>query len=54
MHAPQIVLIVLFAISTGISATTHGQPRTGNYNFGDTIFRVALWSGILWWGGFWS
>lgn len=51
MHTPQIVLIVLMAISGTIHLLRHGQRRE-NYNFGVWVLDASLFMGLLYWGGF--
>ena len=51
---PQIVMIVLFAMSLGISAATHGKPKDGNNSFFLSLLSVVIQVAILWWGGFFS
>ena len=52
MKAPQIVLIVLYSLSLGISMSKHGKPREP-YNFWTSFLAVIIEVAILWWGGFW-
>lgn len=51
MGAPQIIFIVLTAMSAGIVMTKHGKPRD-DYHFGHWIFAAAIQLGLLYWGGF--
>ena len=51
MEAPQIVMIVLLAISGTVSLLYHGKPRP-NWNFWHWVFSAVIWTLILWWGGF--
>lgn len=51
MGTPQIIFIVLAAMTAGIILTKHGQPRD-NYHFGHWIFAAAIEMGLLYWGGF--
>lgn len=54
MHAPQIMMIALYALGTGTTLAKHGSPETGSHNVFVTIAATALSAGILWWGGFWG
>lgn len=54
MEAPQIIVIVLYALSIGLTWAKHGTPETGKHNVFSSVLSVALMSGLLWWGGFWS
>ena len=52
MGAPQIIVIIIYAMAIGIEATRHGQPKEGNHNVLTTLISVAINVAILWWGGF--
>lgn len=54
MGVPQILVIVLMAMSLGISLIKHGECRTGKYNFFVDLFAVAIEVAILYCGGFFS
>jgi hypothetical protein len=54
MGAPQITLIILWALALGITAEQHGKPKKGNESFWRSLLSVAIISAILWWGGFWN
>ena len=51
MKAPQIIMIVLFAITLVLTAEKYGEPK-GNYNFWVTLLCVLVEVWILIWGGF--
>jgi hypothetical protein len=51
---PQIIMIVLFAMNIAITATKHGEPKTGTYDFGAAIMRLIVWVPLLYFGGFWA
>lgn len=55
MGAPQIVLIVIFAMALGMHASNHGDPYPDDYkfNFWGKLVAVGIYVTILWWGGFW-
>ena len=54
MQAPQIIVIVIYAVSLLSSAHLHGKPRVGNNNFfSELAIRIALIA-LFWWGGFFS
>lgn len=53
MGAPQIIYIVLVAISWTVHSMKHGQPRDG-YNVGWATVNTAVAVGLLYWGGFFS
>lgn len=54
MRAPQILLIVLYAISLLASAYLHGKPKEGNHNILVDIVGVTIIFSLLWWGGFFN
>lgn len=60
MGAPQIIVIVLWAIALGICVAKDGQPKTAldgsaeKYSFVLQLVRTAIWAPLLWWGGFFS
>lgn len=54
MDAPQIVLIVLWAVSLGIHMRDHGKPKTGTESVWQVIISLAIINAILWWGGWYS
>ena len=53
MGWPQIIVIVLYVFSLGISAAKHGERRE-NYNFWTTLIAVLIEVALLSWGGFWK
>lgn len=57
MHAPQIIVMVLFALSLGIKlekATTDHPPPGSLADLGVNFVGALLMGSLLWWGGFWS
>jgi len=54
MNTPQIVIIVLFTISICVNALKHGEKNNTEYSLWWCLLRVALWSSVLYWGGFWG
>lgn len=53
MGWPQIIVIVLYVFSLGISLAKHGERRE-NYNFWTTLIAVLIEVALLYWGGFWK
>lgn len=51
MGIPQIILIVIYAVSVGYSVANHGKQR-GRYNLWDTLIGGGIELLILYWGGF--
>jgi len=52
MEAPQIVWIVLIAISLFESMQHHGEYE--EKNFWHKLISCTIGTLILWWGGFWG
>lgn len=52
MHAPQAITLMLYLATLLIGAHEHGSPKTGKWHFGYSAFSVAMWLGLLYWGGF--
>ena len=49
---PQIILVGLLAMSTGMYLAKHGEPRDDTYNFWYALLSDAIILGLLYWGGF--
>jgi len=54
MKAPQIVYICIMALSLGMTASRHGEPKKGNESFFISLIAVAIQTAILLWGGFFN
>ena len=52
MGVPQVIIIVLYAITLLLSAYEHGKPYEHNKNFWYSLIGVAIVFGLLIWGGF--
>jgi hypothetical protein len=52
MGFPQVVVIVLYSLSLGMSFMQHGKPKTGKYDAWGTLFATIIMILILNWGGF--
>ena len=52
MKAPQIIMIVLYALSLGTEITKHGKITEQKHNFWISLLGVAISVSILIWGGF--
>jgi len=50
---PQIILIIIWGLSLGLSIEKHGKP-VGNTNAWISLISISLTGSILWWGGFWD
>ncbi|MGL5330362.1 MAG: hypothetical protein ACRDD7_13920 [Peptostreptococcaceae bacterium] len=51
---PQILIIVLYALSLGIHLTNHGKDRKDKYDFWTSMVSAGMVFGLLYWGGFFS
>lgn len=54
MGAPQIVYLVLMALSMGVSVAEHGKIETKRENCVSTFVSIAIQLGILYLGGFFN
>lgn len=54
MRAPQIIIIVIMALSVTVNAVKHGEQKTDRYHVGFTLIAIAIEAAVLWWGGFWK
>lgn len=54
MIIPQILMIVLFAVTLLLTANKHDKPREGKYNFWSALIAIIIQVGLLYWGGFFS
>lgn len=52
MGIPQIIIIVLYAITLLLSAYNHGKPHENNQNFWVSLIGTGIIFGLLIWGGF--
>jgi len=51
MGWPQVIYIVLTALSLGIIAAKHGQPQKP-YSITPNLIGTAIFAALLYWGGF--
>jgi hypothetical protein len=51
MGWPQIIVIGLLFLQLLVATVVHGKPQTP-HDATVVLFRVCLWSGLLYWGGF--
>lgn len=54
MEAPQVLVIIIYAMVIGGGIIGHGQPRKGNSNVLYDLIGVAIICSLLYWGGFWG
>ena len=52
LGAPQMILIVVWALMFAFVIVNHGKPRDGHWNAYTYIIVVVLYGLLLWWGGF--
>lgn len=52
MHLPQLIIIILYASSWGVSLSHNGERRRGTYSAGGSFLEMIIMFGILYWGGF--
>ena len=52
LHWPQIIWIILVAMSLGIAIIKHGESFTQKYSMWKTLIRIAITGALLCWGGF--
>ena len=57
MKAPQIIIIVLYALSLGMYIAKHKEKKEGSmatYNAWTAAFTAIITLGLLYWGGFFN
>lgn len=54
MGIPQIIMVVMMAMSVGLYLGKHGQQKKEKYNVWVAILTAAIEFALLWWGGFWQ
>jgi hypothetical protein len=52
MRAPQIIMIVLWAVVLYDAAVDHGKPKKGTCNFFASLISACGYAALLIWGGF--
>ena len=52
MGIPQIIMIVMLALTLFINVVEHNKPREGKYNAWQTLVGIAIQISLLTWGGF--
>lgn len=52
MGAPQIIYVVLIALSLGIHLARHGEPRNARFSIWSGLVNASASIGLVWWGGF--
>lgn len=53
MGIPQIIIIVLMAVSFGITIAKDGEERDP-YNWWQAFISIVIMMLLLWWGGFFT
>lgn len=54
MGIPQIIMIIIFCLSLGITMAKNGQPREDKYSFFTSLVATGIQVGVLIWGGFFN
>lgn len=52
MGIPQVIVIILYAMSLGVMFVKNGEPKEGTYSFWSAFISVVILFGCFWWGGF--
>lgn len=50
----QITLIVIWALSLGMTIVKHGEQKDTKYNGWHSIITIGIYVIILYYGGFWT
>ena len=51
---PQLIMLILFGASFGISLLRHGEERTQKENFFTSLIAALILQALLLWGGFYD
>lgn len=54
MDLPQITLIILFTLSFAENVLNQGKPTNSKFGVGSWFIKTAIFSTILYYGGFWG
>ena len=54
LHWPQITILILIVLQIGISLAKDGQPKTGKWSFGWSLFNASILLTLLYFGGFFN
>lgn len=49
---PQIIIVVMYILSLGVSLANHGEVKTSKTSFGSSLLGTIINLGLLYWGGF--
>ena len=52
MGIPQIIMIVMLALTLFTNIANHNKPREGKYNAWQALISIAIQVSLLAWGGF--
>lgn len=52
LGAPQLILLGLMVLATGMHLAKHGEPKPGNWHFGYAVVSDIITISLLYWGGF--
>lgn len=51
---PQVIVVVLYILSLGLTLGKHGQPRNDKYDFRVTLVTTSIMIALLYWGRFFT
>ena len=51
---PQLLILALLLVGTGVQLAKHGEPRGGKHSFWVALISDAILIGLLYWGGFFT
>lgn len=54
MGLPQITLIILFTLSFAVNVLNQGKVTNAEFGVGHWFIKTAIFSTILYYGGFWG
>jgi len=53
-HWPQVTLLLFWAVALLLMARDHGKPKKGFDNFWLSLVVLAIYAGLLYFGGFFT
>jgi hypothetical protein len=54
MSAAATVSIILIITSVVLTLCDHGKPKKENWSVWKSLISALIWSGLLYWGGFFN
>lgn len=49
---PQMIMLSIYLLSLGAALAKNGKEKVSKVSFGENFFVVAVYTGLLYWGGF--